>query len=85
MKFKKIFVTVGTTEFDQLIKLINQDDILNIIKNHLGCERLTLQIGKGEEIGFKKTKGIEIEMFTLKSSILEDIRTADLVIYGKYD
>lgn len=79
MKFKKIFVTVGTTEFDQLIKRLSKGEILDILKNKLGCEELTLQIGNGERIDFDESKGVKVEMFTLKSSILEDIKTADLV------
>lgn len=79
MKFKKIFVTVGTTEFNNLIKKLQSDEVYEILKNHLKCEKLKIQIGKGEKIKFDNFKEIEVEIFDLKESIASDIEEADLV------
>ena len=80
MKFRKIFVTVGTTQFDELISKIASEEILKILKADLGCEQLTVQIGKGKEFHFSQEKDITVEIFTLKNSIAEEIESADLVI-----
>lgn len=79
MKFRKIFVTVGTTEFTSLIKKLQTDEVYKILQNHLGCEELTIQIGRGEKIEFKNFKSIKVDIFDLKESIASDIDSADLV------
>lgn len=81
MNFQKIFVTVGTTEFDNLIiKLIYEEDILK----SLNCKTLRCQYGTGRIFNEKKeiyVSGIDIETFSLKSKgIQDDIQWADLVI-----
>lgn len=78
MNFKNIFVTVGTTEFNQLIESFTKPEI-NDILNNLGCKYLTLQIGKGKEFLFDNLKGIKVEVFSLKTTINEEIKAADLV------
>lgn len=78
MNFKKIFVTVGTTEFNDLIERLSEQELLNVLKN-LGCQQLKLQIGRGLKVEFKKFEGIDVEMFDLKPSIVDDIEEADLV------
>lgn len=80
MKFNKIFVTVGTTEFNNLITKISDPEVYQILKNHLGCEELKLQIGRGEKIKFDNFDGIKVEIFDLKDSIADDIEEADLVM-----
>lgn len=79
MKFGKIFVTVGTTEFNQLISKISEPETYQLLKNEIECEKLTLQIGRGEETPFDSFPNIEIEMFRLKDSISDEIESADLV------
>lgn len=69
MKFRKIFITVGTTEFNSLITRVSEPELYEIFKNHLGCEELTLQIGNGENISFDMFHGIKVEVFGLKDSI----------------
>lgn len=80
MKFKKIFVTVGTTQFSELITKLASSEIYEILKTDLGCEQLTLQIGNGEEVDFSHFSEIAVEVFSLKSSIANEIESADLVI-----
>lgn len=79
MEYKKIFVTVGTTEFDSLLKRLGERDLYDILKNHLGCKELTIQYGRGEKVEFKDFDDIKVQMFGLKESILDDIESADLV------
>lgn len=79
MEYKKIFVTVGTTEFDSLLKRLSEPELYDILKNHLGCKELTIQYGRGEKIDFKDFDDIQVQMFGLKDSILDDIESADLV------
>lgn len=79
MKFKNIFVTVGTTEFDNLILRLSEADLYDLIKNHLGCQKLSIQIGNGKGADFTQFKGIEMDVFTLKDSISNNIVEADLV------
>ena len=79
MKFKRIFVTVGTTEFDNLIAKLSEPEVYDVIKNQLGCEELNLQIGKGKTIDFDDFRGIKVNIFSLKDSIACDIDAADLV------
>lgn len=80
MKFGKIFVTVGTTEFNNLIAKVSETEVYEILKNHLGCDELTLQIGNGNEVSFDKFTGVKVTVFGLKDSITDDIESADLVI-----
>ncbi|CAO1422674.1 unnamed protein product [Diamesa serratosioi] len=80
MEYKKIFVTVGTTEFDSLLKRLSERELYEILKNHLGCKELTIQYGRGEKIEFKDFDDIKVQMFGLKDSIMDDIESADLVI-----
>jgi len=78
MKFHRIFVTVGTTEFNDLIKKLSDPELCAILSDILECKELILQIGAGEEIQFDCFKG-KTEMFKLKNSIASDIEDADLV------
>lgn len=80
MFFKNIFVTVGTTEFNELISKLSQPELFTVFKDHLRCEELKIQIGRGERIEFKHfDEAIKVVMFDLKESIAGDIDAADLV------
>lgn len=78
MSVKNVFVTVGTTKFDELIESVTQPEILNTLKK-LGYNNVTLQIGNGlyepEESDI-----IKMNIYRLKPSIKEDIEKADLII-----
>jgi beta-1,4-N-acetylglucosaminyltransferase len=80
MKFAKIFVSVGTTEFNELIEKISDPEVYDILKSHLGCKELTLQIGKGKDVEFDNFSEIKVNSFTLKQSIENDIDSSDLII-----
>lgn len=79
MKFENIFVTVGTTEFNELIEKLCEKETYDILKNKLNCKNLKIQRGKGKTIDFSHLKGINVEQFDMKNSIEDDILSADLV------
>jgi beta-1,4-N-acetylglucosaminyltransferase len=80
MNFPKIFVTVGTTEFSELIEKLSQEELYDILKNQLNCKKLTIQFGHGKVLDFNKFEDIQVEQFDLKSDIKMDIEEADLII-----
>ncbi|EAA08791.1 AGAP003697-PA [Anopheles gambiae str. PEST] len=81
-QYKSVFVTVGTTEFEALIRAVTSTAVLEQLAK-LGCTALTIQFGKGEapdvELAQRHTT-IRLSAYGLKSSIGDDISQADLVI-----
>ena len=82
-----VFVTVGSTRFDSLIKSLLSPEIVGILSGDLGVSNLVLQIGSseiGEVVGaigeLSKKANLSVEFYRYKESILEDIRKADWVI-----
>ncbi|XP_017878832.1 UDP-N-acetylglucosamine transferase subunit ALG13 homolog [Ceratina calcarata] len=78
---KKIFVTVGTTKFDELIEKLLSREVLEALSMK-GYNELVLQIGKTSLIpdcspryGF-----ISIEYFNLSPDIIKYMQSADLII-----
>lgn len=84
-RFANIFVTVGTTRFDELVDTLSTENTLEELRK-LGCQTLIIQLGHGKELPdsvltlAKSKYGIDCECYRLKPSILDDIRCADLVI-----
>lgn len=82
-KFENIFVTVGTTQFDALIEQFTREEISAILQK-VNCKNLTLQIGKGKidenKLRNSLPSNINVQIYELKASILNDIQQADLVI-----
>ncbi|XP_054551579.1 putative bifunctional UDP-N-acetylglucosamine transferase and deubiquitinase ALG13 isoform X4 [Talpa occidentalis] len=77
---KCVFVTVGTTSFDDLIARISAHDSLQIIQS-LGYNRLVLQIGRGNVVPESfSTESFTLDVYRYKDSLKEDIQKADLVI-----
>uniref|UniRef100_A0A1Y9HA48 UDP-N-acetylglucosamine transferase subunit ALG13 n=1 Tax=Anopheles farauti TaxID=69004 RepID=A0A1Y9HA48_9DIPT len=80
--YKDIFVTVGTTEFEELVRVVTSSDVLKQLAA-LGCESLTIQFGRGSAPDVESVRqhtGIRLSAYGLKSSIEDDIIRADLVI-----
>lgn len=80
--FKRVFVTVGTTSFQELIQLVISDDAIAQYKEW-GVEEVRIQGG----IAFDERnqndwveKGVEFHLYGYKSSILEDLKWADIII-----
>nr|XP_023653446.1 UDP-N-acetylglucosamine transferase subunit ALG13 homolog [Paramormyrops kingsleyae] len=77
---KTVFVTVGTTSFDDLIaSVISQDAVQALVAR--GYEELVLQVGRGSILpGPDSCPGLTLQAFRFKDSIAGDIQRADLVI-----
>lgn len=76
---KKIFVTVGTTQFDELVTRVLHPDMLEIMEAQ-GYTHLIIQIGRGPEPQIPTSQRIQITVYHLKESISSDIKDASLVI-----
>lgn len=85
VKLDRIFVTVGTTEFNDLVEVILSDDTLGQLKRY-NCKQLIIQFGTGNEIddstikSIQQNYSIEVHCYRLKPNILSDISASDLVI-----
>ncbi|GFY38769.1 UDP-N-acetylglucosamine transferase subunit ALG13 homolog [Trichonephila inaurata madagascariensis] len=73
-----VFVTVGSTSFDDLIKTVCSPEILQFLSDE-GFKKIILQIGRGTVIP-DKSDIIEVEWFHFKDSISQDIKNASLII-----
>ncbi|XP_065217155.1 UDP-N-acetylglucosamine transferase subunit ALG13 homolog [Planococcus citri] len=79
MEFKNVFVTVGTTEFQNLIDTVTSPDILQILKRK-GCKNLKIQYGSGDCSPSIDDDVIFIECYGYKDSLHDDMSEADLII-----
>lgn len=77
----RVFVTVGTTTFDELIQTVLSEDFVQILI-HCGFSELVIQAGKGgQEVPLPKfPDNFNILVFEYKPSLKEDLRRASLVI-----
>ncbi|XP_070769691.1 UDP-N-acetylglucosamine transferase subunit ALG13 isoform X2 [Enoplosus armatus] len=77
---KTVFVTIGTTSFDELIESITCPESVQALKAR-GYERLVLQVGRGSLLpDADSCPHVRLEAFRFKDSIAEDIKQADLVV-----
>ncbi|XP_067903418.1 UDP-N-acetylglucosamine transferase subunit ALG13 [Heterodontus francisci] len=77
---ESVFVTVGTTSFDELIQEVSSERITRILQE-LGCRKLLLQIGRGS-VEPKPLVGTDftLDLYRFKDAIADDIHNATLVI-----
>ncbi|KAM8965833.1 UDP-N-acetylglucosamine transferase subunit ALG13-like [Sarcophilus harrisii] len=77
---KSVFVTVGTTSFDELITCVSSRPTLQMLRR-LGYRKLVLQIGKGKVVpdSFASTS-FSLIVYRYKNSLKEDIKRSDLII-----
>ncbi|GFU97721.1 putative bifunctional UDP-N-acetylglucosamine transferase and deubiquitinase ALG13, partial [Trichonephila clavipes] len=73
-----VFVSVGSTSFDDLIKTVSSPEILQFLSDK-EFKKIILQIGQGTVIP-DKSDIIEVEWFRFKDSISQDIKNASLII-----
>ncbi|MFS7933608.1 putative N-acetylglucosaminyldiphosphodolichol N-acetylglucosaminyltransferase [Helianthus anomalus] len=77
-----VFVTVGTTSFDSLVKTVDSDQVKEALLEK-GYTHLVIQMGRGSYIP-KKSSGedgsLVVKYFTFSSSIADYLRSASLVI-----
>ncbi|KMZ61619.1 Glycosyltransferase, family GT1 [Zostera marina] len=79
---KVVFVTVGTTSFDSLIKAIDSDEVReDLLKK--GYTHLIIQMGRGLYVPSKfsgENGTLNVDYFTFSPSIATYLRSASLVI-----
>ncbi|KRZ52366.1 Intersectin-1 [Trichinella nativa] len=80
-KYFRLFVTVGSTEFDNLIAAVTSDSVLSALKS-IGVGEIRLQIGRGrhESVSNLQITEPSIVFYRYKNSLAEDLKWADLVI-----
>ncbi|KAM3366818.1 hypothetical protein ACQJBY_015877 [Aegilops geniculata] len=76
-----VFVTVGTTCFDALVKVVDSEELKQALLQK-GYTDLLIQMGRGT---YKPSKAsgnssLQVEHFTFSPSIADNIREASLVI-----
>ncbi|CAM9526666.1 unnamed protein product [Choristocarpus tenellus] len=77
---KYAFVTVGTTKFDDLIRAIDDPEVLLCLANR-GFTSVVAQIGHGDyKPVFNTHTKLCCEYFRFKPTLLEDMERADLVV-----
>lgn len=83
VQIRTVYVTVGSTRFDDLIKNVTTDEFLKLLQLK-GCKNLVLQIGKGEKVNEQNISikyGINVEQYDFKIEPKRtDIINADLII-----
>ncbi|KAI3753445.1 hypothetical protein L2E82_25497 [Cichorium intybus] len=77
-----VFVTVGTTSFDSLVKTVDTDQVKEELLKK-GYTHLVIQMGRGSYIP-KKSSGedgsLVVDYFTFSSTIADYLKSASLVI-----
>lgn len=77
---KTVFVTVGTTSFDSLIRVLDSPQIHSAFRR-LGYKSLVMQIGRGSfEPKAYVEKDFRVDFYRYKDSLNADLTSADLVI-----
>jgi beta-1,4-N-acetylglucosaminyltransferase len=84
--FKRVLITVGTTDFDYLIDLLNASASKIAIHLHaLGCASVRVQIGRGkiEPLDLARecrARGVEFTHFRFAASMEPEILGATMVV-----
>ncbi|PKA65822.1 beta-1,4-N-acetylglucosaminyltransferase [Apostasia shenzhenica] len=79
---KVVFVTVGTTCFDALVKSVDSQRVKDELWRR-GYTNLVIQIGRGSYIPSKSSEGdgsFAVDYFTFSPSIADYLRSASLII-----
>ncbi|KAK3281812.1 hypothetical protein CYMTET_10420 [Cymbomonas tetramitiformis] len=82
-----VFVTVGTTSFDDLISVVDSPCCIEALREK-GFDKIVIQLGRGTYVPKllgkdqkeRNANGINSEYFAFSSSLAENIKSADLVI-----
>ncbi|GLD98996.1 hypothetical protein PINS_up007714 [Pythium insidiosum] len=78
----KVFVTVGTTKFDALIRALDTEACMQALRAR-GVTTVRMQIGHGEHVpssAFATVPGIEINYYRHDPQYKRDVEQADLII-----
>jgi beta-1,4-N-acetylglucosaminyltransferase len=79
---KNVFITVGTTEFDELVREIDDMDFIRTLKDS-GFTSATVQIGRGvhePSILSSNCSELVVEVYRFKPTLDDDMKRADLII-----
>ncbi|EFX72445.1 hypothetical protein DAPPUDRAFT_308239 [Daphnia pulex] len=76
---KIVFVTVGTTQFDELITQVLHPNTLEILEDEGFCTMI-VQIGRGVEPPIPISRRIQISCYHFKENISFDMEAASLII-----
>jgi beta-1,4-N-acetylglucosaminyltransferase len=80
-KMKHVFVTVGTTEFDELIEAVTSSKVLNLLHEFGEFNEMIVQMGKGKfRPTIRENDPIKVTVYDYKPSLHEDMAAADLII-----
>lgn len=85
LTLNQVFVTVGTTQFKDLIAAVQSDEILSILQSY-NCKHLIIQYGSSQQIETSTRErilqkySIKLDCYDYKPNILSDIDASDLVI-----
>jgi beta-1,4-N-acetylglucosaminyltransferase len=79
-----LFVTVGSTGFDELIQETISSTFLNSL-SQVGIQKVLYQYGSSEQVFSAKLqaykgKVLDIDGYKYKSSITEDMKRSDIII-----
>ncbi|KAH6798380.1 glycosyltransferase family protein 28, partial [Perilla frutescens var. frutescens] len=77
-----VFVTVGTTSFDALVRAVDTMEVREALFRK-GYTDLVIQMGRGSYVPSKSTGedgSLSVDYFTFSSSIAEHLKSASLVI-----
>ncbi|KAH8407158.1 hypothetical protein KR222_009552 [Zaprionus bogoriensis] len=84
MHLKVVYVTVGTTKFDALIRTMSSEPVLDALQQR-SCQKLVLQHGNSAPVDETQLQlisdkyGVHVEQYKFRPNA-EDIRAADLII-----
>ena len=83
MLFDRVFVTVGTTEFNELVDELDGENFLQFL--HMkGCRYLTLQLGRGKLPSLMESLcekyHIAFQWYRFKDNLQDDLHRATLII-----
>lgn len=76
---KTVFVTVGTTRFDDLVRQVVADEMCQKFRQS-GFKRMIVQTGSSPIPIQTQVCGLDVHCYDYKASIHDDIKNADLVI-----
>jgi beta-1,4-N-acetylglucosaminyltransferase len=77
-----VFVTVGTTQFNELIETMSSPKICDLLAKNGKFTSMTLQIGNGSFVPNVnvQTSSLSVQYFTLKPTISDEMEKADLIV-----
>eukprot|EP00924_Labyrinthula_sp_SR-Ha-C_P003137 maker-scaffold_15-snap-gene-0.28-mRNA-1 protein AED:0.05 eAED:0.05 QI:55/1/1/1/0.33/0.25/4/124/189 len=77
----KLFITVGTTSFDELVQTIDTEEFLEFLVS-AGFDAVSVQYGRGEYVPqvLPRFKTLKVETFRFKPTLKEDMDKADVIV-----